>query len=128
MTRSTALASLAVLAAFAVNPVAAQAPNGNGAAGFAASDTGNVVGGGGATMVGGGDDMVILYSSGGAGGGSGLRSQTPRLAAVTNGQVGAGSALSVQYMEPETAPPGREAWLVGGGDNAEVVYASPTRR
>jgi hypothetical protein len=84
-----------------------------------------VVGGGGATISGGGDDMTITYSTGGAGGGYGLQTQAPRLAAVTNGRVGAGSAISVEYMEPETAPSGREAWLVGGGDGAEVVYVRP---
>ena len=35
--------------------------------------------------------------------------------------------LSAEYLEPETAPPGREAWLLGGGDDAEVVYARPPR-
>ena len=35
--------------------------------------------------------------------------------------------LSAEYLEPETAPPGREAWLLGGGDNAEVVYTRPVR-
>ena len=84
-----------------------------------------VVGGGIATISGGGDNMAITYSTGGAGGGYGLQTQAPRLAAVTNGRVGAGSAISVEYMEPETAPPGREAWLVGGGDGAEVVYVRP---
>jgi len=84
-----------------------------------------VAGGGVATMSGGGDNMIITYATGGAGGGSGLQTQAPRLAAVTNGRVGAGSAISVEYLEPETAPPGREAWLVGGGDNAQVVYSRP---
>src|SRR3954471_19844350 len=58
MVRSTALASLAILAAFTVAPLAARA------------ETANVVGGGGATMTGGGDDMRISYNSSGAGGGS----------------------------------------------------------
>ena len=81
---------------------------------------GNVVGGGGATMAGGGDDMTIAYSIGGAGGGGGvLQAQAPRLAQARNGFGG----VSVEYLEPETAPAGREAWLVGGGDNTEVVYS-----
>jgi hypothetical protein len=92
---------------------------------FAGSAQAQVVGGGGATLSGGGDKATVTYSTGGAGGGSGLQAQAPRLAAVTNGRVGAGSAISVEYLEPETARAGREAWLVGGGDNAAVVYVRP---
>ncbi len=111
MIRSTALASLAILAAA---PLAARA------------EAGNVVGGGGATIMGGGDNMVITYSTGGAGGGGGLPSQSGRLARFA-GSHGDGSL--VEYTTP--APPadaGREAWLIGGGDNAEVTYVPPTRR
>jgi hypothetical protein len=80
-----------------------------------------VFGGGGATISGGGDDMAITQSSGGAGGGSAL-AQVSRLAQGVNGTTG---GLSVQYLEPERAPAGREAWLIGGGENAEVVYSNP---
>ena len=114
MIRSTALASLAILAAAAAAPLAARA------------EAGNVVGGGGATIMGGGDNMVITYSTGGAGGGGGLPSQSGRLARFA-GSHGDGSL--VEYTTP--APPadaGREAWLIGGGDNAEVTYVPPTRR
>ena len=111
MTRTTAFAALFALA------LAAGAAHGAARA--------QVVGGGVATMSGGGDDRTITYSAGGAGGGHHLHTQVPRLAAVTNGRVGAGNAISVEYLEPETAPPGREAWMVGGGDNAEVVYVRP---
>jgi hypothetical protein len=31
----------------------------------------------------------------------------------------------VQYATPADTDPGREAWLLGGGDNAEVVYIRP---
>ncbi len=112
MIRSTALASLAILAAAA--PLAARA------------EAGNVVGGGGGAIMGGGDNMVITYSTGGAGGGGGLPSQSGRLARFA-GSHGDGSL--VEYTTP--APPadaGREAWLIGGGDNAEVTYVPPTRR
>jgi hypothetical protein len=34
----------------------------------------------------------------------------------------------VEYLEPAPSDPGREAWLSGGGDNAEVVYTSPYQR
>ena len=108
MTRSAASASLAILAALVAAPLAARA------------EAGNVVGGGGATLSGGGDDMTITYSTGGAGAGSGVLSQSGRIARFA-GSHGEGSL--VEYLTPApTAEPGREAWLLGGGDNAEVVY------
>ncbi len=78
-----------------------------------------VVGGGGATISGGGDDMVITYSTGGAGAGSGVLTQSGRLAGFA-GSHGDGSM--VEYLTPAPAEAGREAWLIGGGDNAQVVY------
>ena len=108
MTRSsTAFASLAILAAFAAAPLAAHA------------EAGNVVGGGGATITGGGDDMRITYSAGGAGGGGGVLSQSGRLARFSGTD---GDGLQVEYLSPAPAGAGREAQLVGGGDNAVVVY------
>ena len=107
MTRSsTAFASFALLAAVAAAPLAARA------------EAGNVVGGGGATISGGGDDMRITYSAGGAGGGGGVLTQSGRLA----GFSGSNDGLQVEYLSPAPAGAGREAQLVGGGDNAEVVY------
>jgi hypothetical protein len=126
MKRSTASAYLAVLAALALAPLAAQAQNGSGASGYVAPDVGNVVGGGGATLFGGGDDMVILYSPGGAGGGGSL-AQAGRSARFA-GTDGDGSQVEYLDAAPAGAGRGREAWLLGGGDNAEVVYAPPTRR
>ena len=88
------------------------------AAGAAHAETGNVVGGGGATLSGGGGDMAIIY---GAGGGSGVLTQSGRLAGFAGGHGEGG--LQVEYLTPAvSADPGREAWLLGGGDNAEVVY------
>ena len=107
MVRSTAFASFALLAALAAAPLAARA------------DGGNVVGGGGATLSGGGDDMVIAYSTGGAGGGGGVLTQSGRLARFA-GTDGAGS--QVEYLTPAPAGAGREARLVGGGEDAQVVY------
>ena len=108
MTRtSTTFASLAILAALAAAPLAARA------------EAGNVVGGGGATITGGGDDMRITYSAGGAGGGGGVLTQSGRLAGFT-GSHGDGQLL--EYLTPAPAGDGREAQLVGGGDNTEVVY------
>jgi hypothetical protein len=110
MVRSStaAFASLAVLAALAAAPPAARA------------EAGNVVGGGGATMSGGSDNMTITYSTGGAGAGSGVLSQSGRLARFAGSH---GDGALVEYLTPAVpADPGREAWLLGGGDNAEVVY------
>ena len=78
-----------------------------------------VVGGGAATISGGGDDMVVTYSTGGAGAGSGVLTQSERLAGFA-GSHGDGSL--VEYLTPAPAEAGREAWLIGGGDNAQVVY------
>ena len=110
---STAFASLFALA-LAAGAAQAQAPlDGSGR-----MPGGNVVGGGGASISGGGDDMAITYSTGGAGAG-GVLSQSGRPARFA-GTHGDGSL--VEYLTPAPAGPGREAWMVGGGDNAEVVY------
>ena len=103
MVRSTAFASLFALAL---------------AAGGAHAEAGNVVGGGGATLSGGGDDMQITYSAGGAGGGTALLSQSGRFA----GFAGSNDGLQVEYLSQAPADPGREARLVGGGEDAQVVY------
>ena len=120
MFRNTAFASLVVLTAVSALSSAAPAQNGSAITGYVAPDLGNVVGGGGATLFGGGNDMVILYSRGGAGGGASL-AQAGRLARFGGGT---GDGPEVEY--PDLAPAGaghsRAARLVGGGDNAEVVY------
>jgi hypothetical protein len=116
---TTALALAAMLsAAWATSASAAERLAGHEAGG------GNVVGGGrGATLVGGGDDMVILYAMPGAGGGGAGWSQAGRAArfAATDGD-----GPQVKYTAAAPARTGREAWLVGGGDEAQVVY-SPRR-
>ena len=78
-----------------------------------------VVGGGIATLSGGGDDATITYSAGGAGGGMTVHSQSGRLARFAGSH---GDGALVEYLTPAPAEAGREAWLLGGGDNAEVVY------
>ena len=103
---STAFASLALLAALAANPLDARA------------EAGNVVGGGSAAISGGGDDMQITYSAGGAGGGTALLSQSGRPARFDGNSDG----LQVEYTGPAPADTGREARLVGGGEDAQVVY------
>ena len=76
------------------------------------------IGGGSATISGGGDNMQITYSTGGAGGGMAFHSQSGRLARFASSNDG----LQVEYLTPAPANPGPHARLVGGGDNAEVVY------
>lgn len=128
MSRSTAIASLAILAAFATSPLAAQAPSAAGGAGYFAPNAGSVVGGGAAALLGGGDDMVILYSPGGAGGGGGIDYAQPGRTARFATTDGDGPQVEYPDAAPAGARSGREAWLIGGGDNAEVVYAPRTAR
>ncbi len=118
MLRNAVFASIIALGA--AGAAQAQAPD---ITGLAVPAAGNAVGGAAASIVGGGDNTVILHSGGGAGPGGGIQTQTPRLARARNGYGG----VSIDYLEPETAPPGREAWVVGGGDNAQVVYSDPRR-
>ena len=76
------------------------------------------IGGGSATLSGGGDNATITYSSGGAGGGMATHSQSGRAARFAGNSDGP----QVEYLPPVPANPGPAARLVGGGDNAEVVY------
>ncbi len=76
------------------------------------------IGGGSATISGGGDDLTITYSAGGAGGGTATHSQSARLARF----AGSDDGLQVEYLTSAPANPGPSARLVGGGDDAEVVY------
>jgi hypothetical protein len=119
MFRNALFASVIAFGA-AVGAAQAQAPA---TTGLPVPASGNVMGGGGATIVGGGDNLTILYSGGGAGRGGGVQTQVPRLAQARNGYGG----VAIDYLERETAPAGREAWLVGGGDNTQVVYSDPHR-
>lgn len=119
MFRNALFASVIALGAAAGGAAQAQAPDTTGPAALGAA--GNIVGGVPATIVGGGDNTTILYSGAGAGAGGATQAQPPRLARARNNFGG----VSVEYLEPETAPAGREAWMVGGGDNAQVVYSRP---
>ena len=76
------------------------------------------VGGGSATISGGGDNLTITYSAGGAGGGMAFHAQSGHLARIAGNSDGA----QVEYLTSAPANPGPSARLVGGGDNAEVVY------
>jgi hypothetical protein len=116
MVRNTLFATLIALGA--AGAAQAQAPRDGSAAALA----GNVVGGGVATLSGGGDNATVTYSTGGAGGGMTFHSQAGRAARFAGTQ---GDGPVVEYSAPADTNPGREAWLLGGGDNAEVVYSRP---
>jgi len=117
--KRTAFASLFALAlALAAGAAQAQAPRD----GTAVALDGNVVGGGVATLSGGGDDATITYSAGGAGGGMTFHTQAGRTARFAGTD---GDGPVVRYSAPADTNPGREAWLVGGGDDAQVVYIRP---
>ncbi len=116
MVRNALFASLIALGA--AGAAQAQAPRDGSAAALA----GNVVGGGVATLSGGGDNATVTYSAGGAGGGMTFHSQAGRAARFAGTD---GDGPVVQYSAPADTNPGREAWLLGGGDNAEVVYIRP---
>ncbi len=75
--------------------------------------------GGSATISGGGDNLTVTYSTGGAGGGMTFHSQSSRLARFAGSH---GDGQLVEYTTSAPANPGPSARLVGGGDNAEVVY------
>ena len=77
------------------------------------------IGGGSATITGGGDNLTITYSTGGAGAGMTFNSQSGRLARFAGSH---GDGAQVEYLASAPANPGPSARLVGGGDNAEVVY------
>ena len=77
------------------------------------------IGGGSATIAGGGDNLTVTYSTGGAGGGMTFHSQSARLARFAGSH---GDGQLVEYTTSAPANPGPSARLVGGGDNAEVVY------
>ena len=116
MFRNTLFASLIALGAAGAAQAQAPDPGGRWPAG------GNIVGGADATISGGGDNLTITYNTGGAGGGSALMTQAGRIARFGSTH---GDGPQVEYSAPADTNPGREAWIVGGGDNAEVVYRNP---
>jgi hypothetical protein len=123
MTR-IALASLFAVG-LAVGGAQAQAPSTLDITGYVSGGrVGNVVGGGSATMSGGSDDRVIAYGLGGAGGGA-PAIQSGRSARLLGGD---GDGPQLEYLTLAPAGAGREAWLNGGGDDAQVVYTSPSQR
>ena len=125
MLRSIKLAPLIIIGTLAVVPTQAraQAPTNHA---YTPAQVGNVVGGGGASLSGGGDDRIIIRDSAGAGGGASFE-QPGRIATFAGNS---GDSPSWTYAAPVAGAPGREAWLVGGGDDAQVTYLNPvgTRR
>jgi len=120
MTR-TAFASFGILAVLAVAPLMVHAQAPSDATSFQQLQAGNVIGGGGASLNGGGDDRTIIYSGGGAGGG-GTLVQLGRTATFAGSN---GGSPYFTYSAPPASAAGREAWLIGGGDDASVVYSNP---
>ena len=81
---------------------------------------GNIVGGGLAgTLHGGGGDAQVTYAQPGAGGGGMHLVQTGRLGRFAGSDDG---SPQFEYGPPAAAEAGREAWVTGGGDDAQVTY------
>ena len=120
MTKRIAFAPLTIFGALAVVtiPAHAQAPLDLAAAPAMA---GNVVGGGGASISGGDLDRVITYSGSGAGGGA----RYEQLGRTATFAGNSGGNPSWTYGNAPAPTGGREAWLVGGADDAQVVYLNP---
>ena len=110
MTKRIALAAL-LATGLAAGAAHAQAPSTWG---------GNVVGGGLAgTLHGGGDNAQVVYAQPGAGGGGMHLAQTGRLGRFAGSH---GDGPRFEYGPPATIDAGREAWVTGGGDDAQVTY------
>ena len=116
MTKRIALAALLAGGLAACAPKAPSAPGGSVVGG-------SVVGGGlGAALVGGGGDAQVAYGRPGAGGGGGAPPQAEGPSRFAGGH---GDGPVLERAAPAAAEAGREAWLVGGGDEARVVYGRP---
>ena len=120
MLPSIKLTPLVIIGALTVIPTQAraQAPINHA---YTPAQVGNVVGGGGASLSGGGDDRIINRDVAGAGGGSSFE-QPGRIATFAGNS---GDSPSWTYATPVAGAPGREAWLVGGSDDAQVTYLNP---
>ena len=111
MTKRIALAAL-LATGLAAGAAQAQAPSAPGGA---------VVGGGlAATLIGGGDNAQVVYGQPGAGGGGMHLVQPGRLGRFA-GSHGDGSP-KFEYAAPAATDIGREAWVTGGGADAQVTY------
>ncbi len=83
------------------------------------------IGGGGlaGTLHGGGDNAQVTYAQPGAGGGGMHLMQAGRTARFAGSD---GSGPKFEYGPP-AAEAGREAWVTGGGDDAQVTYGRRAR-
>ena len=86
---------------------------------------GNVVGGGLAgTLHGGGDNAQVTYARPGAGAGGMHLAQAGRLGRFAGSDDG---SPKFEYGPPAASDAGREAWVTGGGDDAQVTYGRRAR-
>ena len=111
MTKRIALAAL-LATGLAAGAAQAQAPSTWG---------GNIVGGGLAgTLQGGGDNAQVTYAQPGAGEGGGMHlAQAGRTARFAGSDDG---SPKFEYGPPAATDAGREAWVSGGGGDAQVTY------
>jgi len=87
---------------------------------------GNVVGGGLAgTLHGGGGNAQVTYARPGAGAGGGMHQVQAGRTARFAGSDGSGPKF--EYGPPAASDAGREAWVSGGGDDAQVTYGRRAR-
>jgi hypothetical protein len=119
MIRDALFASVIVLGA--AGAAQAQAPD---AAGRAPGGGGIVGGGLSGMLVGSGDNAQVVYSQPGAGGGGMHLVQTGRTARFAGSDDG---SPRFEYGPPAAADAGREAWVTGGGGDAQVAYGRRAR-
>ena len=118
MTKRIALAAALLATGLAAGAAHAQAPStwGGNVGGGGLAATGGLAG----TLHGGGDSAQVTYAQPGAGAGGGMYlAQTGRTARFAGSD---GSGPKFEYGPPATIDVGREAWVTGGGDDAQVVY------
>ena len=71
-------------------------------------------------LIGGGDDARVVYAQPGAGGGGGMHlAQAGRTARFAGSD---GNGPKFEYAAPAATDAGREAWVTGGGGDAQVTY------
>ncbi len=118
MIRNALFASVIVLGA--AGAAQAQAPDAAGGV----PGGGSIVGGGlSGMLIGSGDNAQVVYARPGAGSGGGMHLvQAGRSARFAGSDDG---SPRFEYGPPAAAETGREAWLSGGGDDAQVVYGRP---
>ena len=119
MTKRIALAAL-LATGLAAGAAHAQAPD---AAGGVPGGGSIVRGGLSGMLIGSGDNAQVVYARPGAGGGGGMHLvQAGRTARFAGSD---GGSPKFEYAAPAAADTGREAWVTGGGDDAQVTYGRP---